>query len=47
MSILTVSQLNQYMASRVMSDEKLKRFMIRGEISNYTRASSGHCYFSL
>ena len=47
MSILTVSQLNQYMASLVKSDAHLKSFMIRGEISNFTKAASGHCYFSL
>ena len=47
MSIITVSQLNRYLASKVSGDTHLKNFMIRGEISNFTAAASGHCYFSL
>ena len=47
MSIITVSQLNRYLASRIGGDEHLKNFLIRGEISNFTVASSGHLYFSL
>lgn len=47
MGIITVSQLNRYLASRIGGDEHLKSFLIRGEISNFTAASSGHCYFSL
>ncbi len=47
MGIITVSQLNRYIASRVSGDSHLKSFLIRGEISNFTAASSGHLYFSL
>jgi exodeoxyribonuclease VII large subunit len=47
MAVITVSQLNRYIASKVSGDANLKRFMIRGEISNFSAASSGHCYFSL
>lgn len=47
MGVITVSQLNRYMASRIGGDTHLRSFMIRGEISNFTAASSGHYYFSL
>lgn len=47
MGIITVSQLNRYMASKVSGDAHLRSFLIRGEISNFTAAASGHCYFSL
>ncbi len=47
MAVLTVSQINRYMASRVREDGNLKHFMIKGEISNFAAPSSGHLYFSL
>lgn len=47
MAVITVTQLNRYMASKVSGDTHLKSFLIRGEISNFTAAASGHCYFSL
>ncbi len=47
MAVLTVSQINRYMASKVRDDQNLKRFMIKGEISNFTAHRSGHFYFSL
>ena len=47
MAVLTVSQINRYMASRVREDGNLKHFMIKGEISNFKAHSSGHLYFSL
>ena len=47
MGVITVSQLNRYLASRLSADEHLRSFLIRGEVSNFTRAASGHCYFSL
>lgn len=47
MGIITVSQLNRYLASKVSGDSHLRSFLIRGEISNFTAASSGHLYFSL
>lgn len=47
MAILTVSQINRYMASKVREDQNLKRFMIKGEISNFTAHRSGHFFFSL
>lgn len=47
MAVLTVSQINRYMASKVREDRNLQRFMIRGEISNFISHRSGHWYFSL
>ena len=48
MSILTVSQLNRYVAFRLQEDAKLRGILLRGEIANFTRNfRSGHCYFSV
>ncbi|HAG12571.1 MAG TPA: exodeoxyribonuclease VII large subunit [Ruminococcus sp.] len=48
MSILTVSQLNRYVASILHEDAHLRTILLRGEIANFTRNfRSGHCYFSL
>ena len=47
-SILTVSQLNRYLASKLRSDVKLSGIAVKGEFSNFTvNSSSGHAYFSL
>ena len=43
----SVTQLNEYIKSRLESDPRLSRIYIRGEISNFTRHSSGHLYFSV
>lgn len=47
MAVLTVSQINRYMASKIREDSNLQRFMIKGEISNFTAHRSGHFYFTL
>lgn len=47
MALLTVSQINRYMASKIRDDMNLQRFMIKGEISNFTAHRSGHFYFTL
>jgi len=48
MAILTVSQLNRYVAFRLHEDANLKTVFVRGEIANFKRNfSSGHCYFSV
>lgn len=47
-AVLTVSQLNRYLASKIRGDDKLKTIAIKGEISNLTmNYTSGHMYFSL
>lgn len=46
--VLTVSQLNLYLKSRLEEDEKLAHIFVAGEISNFTdHYRSGHFYFSL
>lgn len=47
MHILTVSQLNAYLREALDADEILQDLWIEGEVSNFVRASSGHCYFTL
>ena len=44
---ITVSQLTDHIKRLINSDSKLKQVYVRGEISNFKRYSSGHCYFSL
>lgn len=48
MSILTISQLNNYISFKLKSDIKLKGIMVQGEISNFvSHYKSGHLYFTL
>lgn len=42
---LTVTQLNAI--TRTLLERALPALWVSGEISNFTRAASGHCYFSL
>ena len=44
---LTVSDLNRYLRALLESDELLQDVWVRGEVSNFIRASSGHLYFTL
>ena len=46
-NIITVSQLTGYLRQVLESDELLQDLWVEGEISNFTRASSGHLYFTL
>ncbi|MFZ9679137.1 MAG: exodeoxyribonuclease VII large subunit, partial [Quisquiliibacterium sp.] len=43
--ILTISQLNRAIAG--LLDSSIPPLQVRGEISNFTRAASGHWYFTL
>ena len=43
----TVTELNEYIKGRLENDARLSRVFVRGEISNFTRHSSGHLYFSI
>ena len=48
MPILTVSQINRYVASILHEDSNLHTVFVRGEIANFTQNfRSGHCYFSI
>lgn len=45
--VLSISQLNEYIKSRMDLDPNLKSVAVRGEISNYKFYPSGHHYFTL
>ena len=48
LTVLTVSQLNRYIASKLKTDDKLSGILIRGEISNFNNHyKTGHWYFTL
>lgn len=43
----TVSQLTGYIRRLFEQDATLRDVWVEGEVSSFTRASSGHCYFTL
>ena len=43
----TVSELTAHIKALLMDDDLLRDVWIEGEVSNFVRYSSGHCYFSL
>lgn len=43
----SVSDLTEYISTLFDEDEFLQNVLVRGEISNWSRASSGHCYFTI
>lgn len=45
--VVSVTELTKYLASLLGGDSALKSLVVRGEISNFKRYSSGHCYFVL
>ena len=47
MGIYTVSQLNEHIKKVLSNDPRLSQVWVRGEISNLTKHSSGHYYFTL
>ena len=44
-AVWTISQVNQ--AVRALLEESLPPLWVSGEVANWTRARSGHCYFTL
>lgn len=46
-NILSISQVNEYIRSRLDSDPLLGSVAVRGEVSNYKQYPSGHHYFTL
>jgi exodeoxyribonuclease VII large subunit len=46
-SIWTVTELTLYLKELLESDPELQDVRLTGEISNFTRAASGHLYFTL
>ena len=48
MPVVTVTQVNRYIGSKLKGDRILQGIMVKGEITNFVkRFKSGHCYFSL
>ncbi|MHB1294276.1 MAG: exodeoxyribonuclease VII large subunit [Anaerolineae bacterium] len=47
MELYSVTQVTRYVKALFDSDLTLSDVWIEGEVSNYRRASSGHCYFTL
>lgn len=45
--VLSISQINEYIRSRMDADPLLTQVAVRGEISNYKLYPSGHSYFTL
>lgn len=45
--VLSITQLNEYIRSRMDSDPLLTQVAVKGEISNYKLYPSGHHYFTL
>ncbi len=43
----TVSQLTAHIRRLIADDSALDDLWLEGEVSNFSRASSGHCYFTL
>lgn len=46
-NVLSITQLNEYIRSRMDADPLLAQVAVRGEISNYKLYPSGHHYFTL
>lgn len=47
MKLLTVRELTAYIKDMLENDSLLANLWVKGEISNFKRASSGHLYFTL
>ncbi len=45
--VWTVSELNSHIRNILFSSPELRSLWVAGEVSNYSSASSGHCYFTL
>lgn len=46
-NVLSITQLNEYIQSKLDNDSLLMQVAVRGEISNYKLYPSGHHYFTL
>ena len=47
MSVISVTQLSEYIKKIIKEDYILKKVKVEGEISNISRRGNGHCYFTL
>ncbi len=46
-TVLSVTQLNEYIKARIDADRYLGSLWIRGEVSNFVHHKTGHLYFTL
>ncbi len=46
-AVISVSEITQYLSDLLYEDPFFRNIWVRGEITNATRANSGHWYFSL
>ena len=46
-TVLSITQLNEYIRGKMDTDPLLNQVAVRGEISNYKLYPSGHHYFTL
>lgn len=47
MNIVSVSEITKHIKEMFEDDSKVSNLFVRGEISNFKRHFSGHCYFTL
>ena len=47
MKLRSVTEVTEYIKALIDTDEELADLWVEGEVSNFSRASSGHCYFTL
>ena len=47
LAVHSVSEVNRYIKNLVAGELPLQHMMVRGEISNFKKYPSGHCYFTL
>ena len=46
-SVFTVSEITKYIKQVLVRDQILRNVCVQGEISNFSQATSGHCYFTI
>src|SRR5215831_818604 len=47
MRVVGVGEVTRYLRDLLEEDYNLQDLWVRGEVTNYTHSSHGHCYFSL
>ena len=47
MAIHSVSDVTRYIKGLIEREPALGSIQVRGEVSNFKRYASGHCYFTL
>ena len=47
MSVYSISELNKYLKTLLSFDQVLQDVWVKGQIGTFTKAPSGHSYFTL